>query len=197
MPIRPENRHRSARLSEPLADFMSPEELAALMLMSSSFGVEVARSYQFHESLVGRITSGTLTNHKCPWDIELPYGDQPIRIEVKYAQESWCNFANGRRAIFKFAAPKGLTTPKDADVIVLVGLDSLDHLSTWAIPAAVVQQCTSITLTSPRFRKGGASKSRGVDAYRCPPSQLLPEVLRSYREHFDRHLTQVEPVITA
>lgn len=190
MPIRPENRHRyPAPLSEPLTDFMSPDEQAALNLMSTSFGVDVARSYQFWEALVARITSGTLTAHKCPWDVELPYLDEPIHIEVKYAQETSCRFRAGTRSIFKFAAPKGLATEKPVDVVVLIGIDGLDHVSTWVVPGAAIRQCASITMTSPRFRKGTESRSRGVDGYLCPPSQLLPEVLRSYRAHlhYDRN----------
>jgi hypothetical protein len=185
MPIRPEN---PAPLSEPLGDFLDLNEQAALSLMADSFGVDVARSYQFWEAMVARITSGTLTEHKCPWDVELPYLDEPIRIEVKYAQETMCRFQTGTRAIFKFAAPKGMTTEKPVDVVVLVGIDGLDHVSTWVVPGAAIRQCASITMTSPRFRRGGASRSRGVDGFLCPPSQVLPEVLRSYRVHlhYDR-----------
>lgn len=182
MPIRPENRDPD-RLSEPLTDFLNAEEQHAASVMAMSFGVDVTRTYQFWESMVGRITSGTLTDHKCAWDIELPYIDDPIRIEVKYAQESWCRFNQGARPIFKFAAPKGLMTEKAADVIVLIGIDALEHVHTWAVPAREVRKCVSITLTSPRYRLGGESRSRGVDSFHCPPSQLLPEVLRSYRHH--------------
>jgi hypothetical protein len=182
MPIRPENRAPDW-LSEPLADFLTAEEQHAASVMTTSFGVDVTRTYQFWESMVGRITSGTLTDHKCAWDIELPYTDDPIRIEVKYAQESWCRFSRETRPIFKFAAPKGRTTEKAADVIVLIGIDALEHVHAWAVPAREVRKCASITLTSPRYRLGGQSRSRGVDSFHCPPSQLLPEVLRSYRHH--------------
>ena len=185
MPIRPENRHRSLHnyLSEPLADFLTSEEQAAAALLTESFGANITRTYQFWEAMVGRITGGTLTAFKCPWDIELPYGERPIRIEVKYAQESWCRFRAGTRAIFKFSAPKGETTEKAVDVVVLIGIDALEHVHTWVAPASAVRKCRSITLTSPRYRLGGTSQARGIDEYRCPPTQTLPEVLRAYRDH--------------
>lgn len=182
MPIRPENHHL---LSEPLTDFLDPEESAAVDLMRRSFRVDVTRTYQFWEAAVARLTGGSLTAHGCPWDVELPYFDRPIRIEVKYSQESWCQFQQGRRAIFKFAAPKGAGVEKAADVIVLVGIDGNEDVYTWVIPARKVRKCASITLTSPRFRVG-ASRSREIDSYRCPPTQTLPEVLRAYRRHI-RH----------
>lgn len=187
MPIRPENQWPDY-LSEPIAEFLNAEELAAVSLMAQSFGVDVTRSFQFWEALVARLTSGILTSHKCAWDVELPYLDASIRIEVKYAQETWCHFSSGNRPIFKFAAPKGLMTEKDVDVVVLIGIDALEHVSSWVVPGAAIQQCASITMTSPRFLQGAGSRSRGIDAFHCPPTQILPEVLRSYRAHlhYDR-----------
>lgn len=184
MPIRPEDTARPPGdyLAEPLSAFVGPEELSALKVMAQSFNVDVTRTYQFWESAVARLVDGRLTVHKCPWDVELPYLERPIRIEVKYAQETWCNFRAGKRAIFKFAAPKGAHgAEKAGDVIVLLGIDEAQQVHAWVVPATAVKRCTSITLTSPRFRTG-SSRSRGVDGYRCPPTQLLPEVLRAYRE---------------
>jgi hypothetical protein len=169
-------------LCEPITALLSPGECAAVDLMREQFQVDVTRTYQFWEAAAARLTGGSLTSAGCPWDVELPYLDSPIRIEVKYAQESWCKFQQGNRAIFKFAAPKGSGVEKDADVIALLGIDAEQDVHAWVIPAREVRKCASITFTSPRFRTG-ASRSRGLDEYRCPPSQLLPEVLWSYRHH--------------
>ncbi|MFE2407041.1 hypothetical protein ACFXDE_01720 [Kitasatospora sp. NPDC059408] len=169
-------------LSEPISTLLGPEELAATNLMRQQFRVDVTRTYQFWEAAVARLTGGALTEHGCPWDVELPYLDRPVRIEVKYAQESWCTFRSGRRAIFKFAAPKGLGAEKAADVITLIGIDAEQRVHTWVVPARSVRKCASITLTSPRFRTG-SSRARGIDEFRCPPTQTLPEVLRAYRDH--------------
>lgn len=176
-------------LAESITSFVSASEMAAAETMRTGFGVDVTRTYQFWEAAVARLTGGSLTRASCPWDVELPYIGRPIRIEVKYAQESWCQFRTGRRAIFKFAAPKGMGAEKSADVIALIGLDELQDVHAWVLPARRVRKCASITLTSPRFRIG-ASRSRGVGDYYCPPTQVLPEVLRAYREHVhhDCHL---------
>ncbi|MFD8577188.1 hypothetical protein ACFV1H_17885 [Streptomyces virginiae] len=187
MPIRPENHAPGDYLAEPLDAFLGADELAALELVRAKLGVDATRTYQFWESSVARLLDGRLTSHKCPWDVELPYGTHRIRVEVKYAQESWCRFRAGERAVFKFAAPKGAQpSEKPAEVIVLMGIDANANAHAWAVPSHVIRRCPSITLTSPRFRTG-TSRSRGVDLYRCPPTQLLPEVLRAYRERLTPH----------
>lgn len=171
-------------LGEPVSAFLARPELDAIEVTRQGLGVDVTRTYQFWESAVARITTGTVTSHGCPWDVVLPYGDFTIRIEVKFAQEFMCRFGDGPRPVFKFAAPKGTHAEKPADVVVLVGIDELDMVHTWAVPAATMPQSTSITMTSPRARAGqSTSRARGVDDYRCPLTQLLPEILRAYRCH--------------
>ncbi len=187
MPIRSEMRSRwpqgcSHSLAEPLADLLDTEEISAIRLLQERMGTDVTRTFQFWEAMVARLTSGTLTKHKCPWDVELDQGPHHIRIEVKFAREVMCRFTDGPRPIFKFANPKGQKTEKTAHVLVLLGIDDADDVHTWIIPGRAVRHCKSITLTSPRVRLG-ASHSRSVDGYRCPASQLLPEVLRAYRAH--------------
>ncbi len=169
-------------MHEPLSSFLDPEELAAIELMRSRFGVDVRRTYQFWEHAVSRIVAGTVTAAGCPWDVELPWGPHVIRIEVKFSQEFTCRFRVGPRQVFKFAQPKGEGAEKGAHVIVLVGIDTENDAHSWVIPARAVRKSRSITLTSPRFRTG-ESRSRGIDGYRCPPTQMLPETLRASREH--------------
>lgn len=174
-------------LSEPLAAFLTPEEIAAARLMRDQFRVDVTRTFQFWEAAVARITTGALTSQGCPWDIELDYFGAPLRIEVKFSQEFECRFRAGSRHVLKFASPKGDGAEKASHVTVLLGIDELDDVHAWAIPSASLPQSASITLTSPRVRKGGTSRSP-VDVWRCPPTQLLPEVLRAWRchLHYDR-----------
>ncbi|GAA2298474.1 hypothetical protein GCM10010402_66380 [Actinomadura luteofluorescens] len=184
MPIHLENfaHYPAGWLSEPLADFLNADERTALDVMSFSFGFEVTHAYRFWESLVARILAGETTNDRCRWDVELPYAGHVVRVEVKYSREFECRFTTGVRPILKFAAPKGAGPEKPAHVLVLVGVDDKHAVYTWAIPGIAVRQCRSITLTSPRVRQG-ESRSRGIDGYRCPPTQLLPEVLRAFRSH--------------
>lgn len=197
MPIRPESAGRYPKgvdhsLAEPLSDLLTVDELAAIGLLQNQMGIDVTRTFQFWEALVATITSGTLTDHKCPWDVELWQGPCHIRIEVKFAQEILCRFADGPRQVFKFADPKGRGTEKTAHVVVLLGIDAANEVHCWVIPGRTVRYCKSITLTSPRVRLR-ASRSRSVDGHRCPVRQLLPEVLRAYRAHIgdaDEHKAQ-------
>lgn len=184
MPIRPENKDRyevPSWASVHVSTLLDAEELAAVELMSSRFGHDVVRTFGFWESMVTMITAGKATSHSCPWDVELPYGDRQIRIEVKYARQHLSKYRDASRNVFKFANPKGRGAQKAADVIVLIGIHDLDRFSTWAIPAAMVRKCKSITLNLPHERRG-SDRSRGIGGYLCPPDQLLPEILRSYRE---------------
>lgn len=173
--------------AESLDAFLDETELAAISLMREQFQVDVARTYQFWESAVSRIITGQMTPHGCPWDVELDYFGSPICIEVKFSQEFDCRFRAGVRPVFKFAAPRGEGREKASAVTVLVGIDSRDDVHTWVIPSAALPRVASITLTSPRARLGGSSRS-AVDAWRCPPTQLLPEVLYAWRchLHYDR-----------
>jgi hypothetical protein len=174
-------------LSEPLAAFLTAEEISAAQLMRDQFAVDVTRTYQFWEAAVARITTGALTPQGCPWDVELDYFGSPVHIEVKFSQEFESRFQAGTRHVMKFASPKGDGAEKASHVTVLLGIDELDDVHAWAVPSASLAQSASITLTSPRVRRGGTSRSP-VDVWRCPPTQLLPEVLRAWRchLHYDR-----------
>lgn len=168
-------------LAEPLTAFLDAEEVQAARLICDRFGLDVTRTYQFHESAVARVTTGTLTSHTCPWDIDLDYIGEVIRVEVKFSQEFPCQFRAGTRPVFKWAAPKGERTEKASHVTVLLGIDPADQVHAWAVPSGRLRRSTSITVTSPRVRVG---ESRSViDVWRCPPTQLLPEILRAYRFH--------------
>lgn len=181
MPIRPSERCMPI-LAEPLDAFLAPEELESIRLMRDEFHVDVTRTYQFWEATVARITTGALTRHKCQWDIELDHLGALICIEVKFSQEFECRFRTGVRRVFKFALPKGGGQEKPGDVTVLIGIDDRNHVHAWAVPSALLPQSASITLTSPNARLGRSSRSQ-VDHWRCPPTQLLPEVLRAWRCH--------------
>lgn len=187
MPIRPEMRDRypagrGHSLAEPLSELLDADELRAVDLVRDQMAVDVPRTYQFWEAMVARITTGTLTDHKCPWDVELNQGPHRIRIEVKFAQETSCRFRGGPRLIFKWANPKGQKTEKTAHVVVLMGIDADDEIHCWVVPGRALRKSKSITLTSPRVRLG-PNHSRSIDGYRCPATQILPEVLRAYRAH--------------
>ncbi len=163
-------------LSEPLTTFFSDEEINAMALLRRSMGVDITRTFQFWEALVARITSGSTTDHKCAWDVEIA----DVHVEVKSSTEFQCKFGTGSRPVFKFALPKGGAKEKSADVLVLIGMDGLGDINSWVIPANRVRHCKSITITSPRHRTG---HGKGFDDYYCPPSQMLPEILRSWRCH--------------
>lgn len=166
----------------PLEDFLDSNEIASVAVLKSSLGLDATRSFQFWEAVVARILGGSLTAHKTSWDVTLSYGSTAVFVEVKYAREIGCRFATGSRPVFKFALPKGGGRVKSAHVVTLVGIEPAGLVHTWAVPAGLLKQSKSITLTSPRFRIG-RDRSRGVGGYYCPPDQLLPEVLRSYRCH--------------
>jgi hypothetical protein len=166
-----------------LSDFLTTAEINARWVLKS-FGVDVARTYQFWEHAVARLTTGTTTSHRCPWDIELPFADETVRIEVKFSDETLVQFSQGDRWVFKFATPTGTgAEPKQSHVTVLIGIDANDRVHTWIVPSAALAHApASITLTSPRARLGGPSRS-DVEHFRSPLGQLLPEVLRAYRCH--------------
>lgn len=173
-------------MPEYLSYFLSGEELDARELLHVRFGADIARTYQFWEAAVARIVAGHVTSASCPWDVEIAYFTEQIRIEVKFSQEFTCQFRQGSRQVYKFALPKGGGKAKDAHVIVFVGLDAADAVDIWVAPAASIGQVSSITLTVPRTRTGAdRSMLGGLDQ---PLSQLLPEVVRAYRCHlrYDR-----------
>lgn len=178
MPISKEN---AADLSERIGWFMGADEVAAARLLRDQLGVDVLRTYQFWEAVIARLTTGEITAHGCPWDVELDYFGESIRIEVKFSQEFECKFDSGVRHVMKFASPKGGGAEKSGHVTVLVAIDRLDDVHAWVIPSALLSKSTSITLTSPRCR--GAKSRSIVDFWRCPITQLLPEVLRAWRTH--------------
>lgn len=161
--------------SEPLENLIDARESEAARVLLRSFGVNIFKTYQFWEAMVARLTSGEMTDHKCGWDIDLEWR----RIEVKFATESMCRFRTGPRPIFKFSLPKGLNRVKDAHVIVLLGFDSKQRVHSWVLPAAVIKQVRSITLTHPSYKNGMAKRSFQMDEFNCPPMQILPEVLRA------------------
>lgn len=158
--------------------FLGADELEAIAVLQRSLRVDVLRSYQFWESAVARITDGVLTGQSCPWDIELPYGDDMIRIEVKYSREFISKFVAGDRPVFKWAHPKGEGTVKAADVLVLIGVDRDDAVTTWVVPAHALRKCKSLTVLVPRARIGAARSV--LDGYQMPLDQMLPEILRAY-----------------
>jgi len=167
------------RLSEALDSVLGPEEMNALVLLRDGMGLDIARTHQFWESFVAVATSGRLTPRSCPWDVELDHYAEPIRIEVKFSQEFDCVFRNGTRPVLKFALPRGGGVAKPSDVTVFIGIDSADDVHCWVAPTTVIPQVASITMTSPRVRVG---RSRtGLDSWECPPSELLPAVLHTWR----------------
>lgn len=169
-------------LAEPVSELLNTEEMRAIKLLRDEMAIDVLRTYQFWEAMVARLTTGTLTGHRCPWDVELNQGPHRIRIEVKFAQETSCRFSDGPRLIFKWANPKGQKTEKTAHVVTLLGIDANDEVHCWIVPGRALRKSRSVTLTSPRERLG-PHHSRSIDGYRCPVTQLLPEVLRAYRAH--------------
>lgn len=201
MPIRPENRARypadwtgMVALHEPLSVFLDADELRAVQVMRG-FGADPTRSFQFWESLVARILSGTTTPAGEPWDValQLPDGGR-VRVEVKFSTEFACRFSTGVRRVFKFATPQGVGVhAKPVDALILIGADDADDVHTWVVPAHALARPTSITLTNPKARSGAASRSFPLDEYRCPPSQVLPEVLRATRRAAARTQDMFEP----
>lgn len=179
----PGHRFTVPKWAEPLSSFLQAQELEAIRLLQRELDMDATKTFQFWESVVSRIVDGTTTDHRCRWDVELIQGDALIRIEVKFSQEFACRFNNGTRHVFKWAVPKGgRPTEKPSHVTTMIGVDNVDLIHMWVVPSAYIPQCKSITVTSPRDRTGGISKNNMDDWY-CPPSQLLPEVLRSYRLH--------------
>lgn len=175
---------RGPDLSEPLTYLLIADEMAATETLRAGLGIDPTRTFQFWESVVARLTGGDTTPAACPWDVTLPFAaDETIRIEVKYAQESSCAYSSGERLVFKWADLKGRRTEKPAEVIVLLGLDALDRVHAWVVPASKIRQVRSVTVTSPRTLVGAVGVHSAVAPYRCPPTQVLPEVLRAYREH--------------
>lgn len=182
-PIKAENRDRKrcSDFTEPLFELLGPDEAAALLTLRASLRFDATKSFLFWESIVARLTGGTLTSPGCAWDVELRWGAQTIRIEVKYSLETLCRFANGTRPIFKFSSPRGEgKRAKPIDVLVCIGLDTEERVHAWVSPARMIRASRSITLTSPRVRKTGHDRS-ALMAGRCPVIQVLPEVLRAYR----------------
>lgn len=168
---------------EPLAHLLTDEEREAILLMRMSFGVDVTRTYQFWEAMVARIVDGSMTAHRCGWDVEASYGLHVIRIEVKFSREFECRFNGAMRSVFKFANPRGTGVPKSAEVTVFLGLDAQDNVYSWVVPSRRLRVSTSITLTSPRVRQYKYEGRHGMDDYMCPPSQILPSVCNAWRDH--------------
>ena len=189
MPIKPETRPRyPGGLFEPLASFISSSEFDAINTVRR-MGCDPTRDFRFWEAMVSRIVGGTMTPSQCPWDVEidLPWSLIPLRVEVKSSSEFMCKFNNGTRPVFKFALPHGVgQQKKPCEGIVLIGLDAGLDMHTWVVPAGVIKAgCKSLTITSPKRRVQASGRGYDLDRFACPPSQLLPELLRTL--HYDRH----------
>jgi len=177
MPIHPDNRGRYAQSSwgVRVADFMSKDEVEAAAILAAS-GFNPMEQPLFWEVMVARMLSGVVTarTHQC--DVELTVDGQARFAEVKFSNAFGCDFSIGRRAVFKWALPRGHGGKHLADVIILIGWHEEKAFS-WVMPrAAVDQSCKSITVTVPSVRAGSWGK---WDAYAVPFDQLLPEFLRA------------------
>lgn len=170
---------------EGLANFTSPDERRALAVVAESFGVVVTETYQFWERAVARILDGTTTDQACPWDVDLAYGEDTIRIEVKYARATAMLFGAGRRPVFRWIDNTCLGTG-GADVVVLIGWDDPD-LYTWVVPAAVLAGSRAATVTVPSSRCTTDGDRGPLAGWQVPPDQLLPEVLRALRYDREHH----------
>lgn len=158
--------------AEPLDDFLSDEEMQAIAALADIS--DPRKDSHFWESIVARITSGTLTDHRCAWDVEI--GD--IRIEVKFATAFLCRFNNGSRKVFKYASLTGAGKErKPCDVLALVGFDD-PLIYTWVLPYGEVRG-SGATLSVPTDRKSniGVSTRAFFDRHAGCPSQLLPDIL--------------------
>lgn len=158
--------------AETLDDFLSSGEMSAIAALAEL--CDPRRDSHFWESIVARITSGTITDHKCAWDIEI--GE--IRVEVKFATAFLCRFNNGARKVFKFASLTGTGKErKPCDVLVLVGFDD-PFFYTWVMPYGDVKG-SGATLSVPTDRKSdiGVSTRAFFDKHAGCPSQLLPDIL--------------------
>lgn len=165
---------RWAFLGEPLEDFLSDDEVHAISALADLS--DPRKDSHFWESIVARITSGSLTDHRCAWDVEI--GE--IRVEVKFATAFLCKFNNGTRKVFKYASLKGTGKHrKPCDVLVLVGFDD-PLIYTWVLPYADVRG-SGATLSVPTARKSniGVSTRAFFDRHAGCPSQLLPDILRA------------------
>lgn len=160
-----------------VAEFLDPEEVAAIRTLRFDLGLDVLRTYQFHETLIARLLGGSLTAYRCPWDIEV----EGIRVEVKSASEF--RSLTDRQCRFKFGLPSGRgPAPKAAHVTVFSGIDLDDGLWSWVIPARLLwKHPPAVTITSPRTRLGGYSRNRSKIASRLVPyDQILPQVVDCY-----------------
>lgn len=158
---------------------MSAEEVRASAIMAAA-GFNPMEQPLFWEVMVARILSGTVTprTHQC--DVHLIVDGQARYAEVKFSNAFGCDFAVGRRPVFKWALPRGHGGKHLVDVIILIGWHEGKAFS-WVMPrAAVDQSCKSITVTVPGAREGSRGK---WDAYAVPFDQLLPEFLRALDGH--------------
>ena len=161
-------------LGEPLSDFLSTQELAAIKLLSNNLGFDPTLSGQFYESIVSRIIGGSTTSHKAPHDVELDTGTEIITIEVKGSSAWRANLSwQGRdysRDVFRFDIRRNSTK---ADFIVLMGLHE-NILYSWVIP-----QCAAgpgyVTICAPWSRLT-TGKNAHHAGYACPPSQILDAI---------------------
>lgn len=192
MPSKPENKIRNQNrwkahcsTGEQINELLTIEEVQAISVVRESFGLDICKSFRFWERMIARIVDGHETSHKCSWDVEIHYGETVIKIEVKSSSEFICKFDTGSRPVFKFALPKGDKKQKEAEVIVLIGMDADDDVYAWVAAASEIRQSKSITLTSPSHRAIYAKRHYSLDQYSCPPSQLLPEILNAWRRHYN------------
>lgn len=172
---------------ETIEDFLSQDELNAIVALSDL--CDPRKDSHFWESIVARITSGNLTDHRCGWDVEL--GD--IRIEVKFATAFVCQFNNGARRVFKFASMTGAGDGrKPCDVMVMIGFDD-PFIYAWVVPyGEITSNVSTISVPTQRYSPMGRSKIATFDQHASCASQLLPHILMA--SAFSSRVC--EPVVT-
>lgn len=166
-----------ALVAQALDEVLSQSELAAIAALSDL--VDPRRDPLFWERIVARVLGGETTPHQCGWDVEV----EGIRVEVKFATGFDCNFANGMRRVFKFAALLGTgALRKSCDVIVLIGYDA-PEVFCWVAPYSEIRSRT-VTLSHPgaRVEPLGSKIIARFDRFGSSLTQLLPDVCRAYRD---------------
>lgn len=145
-------------------------------------GFDAIRDPAFWESWLAVQFGAEQTAQKAGVDLRVTIAGRECTAEVKFSNAFFCRFtqirgADWSRHMFKWALTRPQEHRREADAILLIGVDVDSKIYSWAVPYSHVPAGRLwISITAPSNRR---TRSVGrIDAFSAPVTELLPAFAR-------------------
>lgn len=156
---------------------------ASLLSVLDHSGFDPIRNPAFWETWLAIQLGGATTRHKAEVDLRVRIWGRNCTAEVKFSTAFHCRFTpiNGRdwsRNMFKWVLTRPQEKRRDADAIIMIGVDVDRSIYSWVVPYSHIPSGRrSISVTAPSSR-GERSPGR-IDSFYSPVTELLPAFARA------------------